>query len=328
MQTVITRGDAESISKASQIIKEGGIVGFPTETVYGLGADARDEKAVKSVFEAKGRPQDNPLICHVSCYEELLAIAYDENGIAKKLVEAFSPGPLTLVLKKREIIPDSVTAGLNTVAVRIPDHQVALDLIRASGCPIAAPSANTSGRPSPTTAQEVYEDMNGKIPQIIDGGKCNVGIESTVLDVSGDIPVILRPGLITAEDLLKYLDNVQLFRGRVISAAPAPGMKYRHYAPNCEMVLSDGREQTLSLYEEAKNKGLNPVVLAKGENLPFYDGLTVIDMGYEDKDLAYNLYTALRQAEKMGNYVISETVDDSGVGYSVMNRMRKAASVK
>jgi len=200
MQTVITKGDAKSISKAASIVRTGGIVGFPTETVYGLGADARDENAVKSVFEAKGRPQDNPLICHVSCYEELLSIAYDDSGIAKKLVEAFSPGPLTLVLKKRDIIPDSVTAGLKTVAVRIPDHPVALDLIKASGCPIAAPSANTSGRPSPTTAQEVYEDMNGKIPQIIDGGKCNVGIESTVLDVSGDIPVILRPGLITADE--------------------------------------------------------------------------------------------------------------------------------
>lgn len=328
MQTIITKGDKISIQKAAKIIKDGGIVGFPTETVYGLGADARCESAVKSVFEAKGRPQDNPLICHVSCYEDLLQIAYDDKGIAKKLVEAFSPGPLTLVLRKKEVIPDSVTAGLKTVAVRIPDHKIALDLIRESGCPIAAPSANTSGRPSPTTADEVYEDMNGKIPQIIDGGKCGVGIESTVLDVSGEIPVILRPGLITAEDLLRYLDNVQLFRGRVISAAPAPGMKYRHYAPKCDMVLSDDKAQTLALYKEAEENGLTPVILAKGENLSSYDGLTYIDMGYEDKDLAHNLYTALRQAEKMGDYIISETVDDDGVGYSVMNRMRKAASVK
>ncbi len=328
METILTTGDKKSIATAAQTIKSGGIVAFPTETVYGLGADARNEDAVKSVFEAKGRPQDNPLICHVSSYEELLEIAYDEKGLAKKLVDAFSPGPLTLVLKKKSVIPNSVTAGLSTVAVRIPNHDVALSLIKESGCPIAAPSANTSGRPSPTTAEEVYEDMKGKIPQIIDGGKCDVGIESTVLDISGEIPVILRPGLITVEDLLNYLDNVQLFRGRVISVAPAPGMKYRHYAPKCDMVLSESVEETLSKYAEAEEKGLKPVILAKGENVSKYEGKTYIEMGFSEKDLAYNLYTALRQAEKIGDFIISETVDDDGVGYSVMNRMRKAASVK
>ena len=328
MKTVITSGEKEFINQAANTIKEGGIVAFPTETVYGLGADARNADAVKSVFQAKGRPQDNPLICHVSSYDELLQIAYDDNGTAKQLFDAFAPGPLTLVLKKKSVIPDSVTAGLSTVAVRMPDHPVALALIRASGCPIAAPSANTSGRPSPTTAQEVYEDMDGKISQIIDGGKCGVGIESTVLDVSGDIPVILRPGLITAEDLLKHVDNVQLFRGRVISAAPAPGMKYRHYAPKCEMILSESSVDTLKLYEEAEKKGLKPVILAKGENVSKYDGMTYIDMGFTEEELAHNLYTALRTAEKAGDFIISETVDDSGVGYSVMNRMRKAASIK
>lgn len=328
MKTVITSGENEFINQAANTIKEGGIVAFPTETVYGLGADARNADAVKAVFQAKGRPQDNPLICHVSSYDELLQIAYDDNGTAKQLFDAFAPGPLTLVLKKKSVIPDSVTAGLSTVAVRMPDHPVALALISASGCPIAAPSANTSGRPSPTTAQEVYEDMDGKIPQIIDGGKCGVGIESTVLDVSGDIPVILRPGLITAEDLLKHVDNVQLFRGRVISAAPAPGMKYRHYAPKCEMILSESPIDTLKLYEEAEKKGLKPVILAKGENVSKYDGKTYIDMGFTEEELAHNLYTALRTAEKVGDFIISETVDDSGVGYSVMNRMRKAASIK
>ena len=327
MQTIITK-DIKDIKVGAKIIKEGGLVAFPTETVYGLGANALDSKAVSSVFVAKGRPQDNPLICHVSSYEELLNIAYDDTGIAKVLIEAFSPGPLTLVLKKRDCVPSSVTAGLSTVAVRIPDHKVALELIREAGVPIAAPSANTSGRPSPTTANEVYEDMAGKIPMIIDGGKCDVGIESTVLDVSGEIPVILRPGRITTEMLLEHIDNVQLFRGRVVAAAPSPGMKYRHYAPNCEMVLSESSKETLSLYAQAESDGKHPVILALGKNVDLYVGKNYIDMGFDEVELAHNLYTALREGERRGDYIISETVDDYGVGYSVMNRMRKAASKK
>ncbi len=326
METWIKPGSLDVIEEGAEIIKNGGIVAIPTETVYGLGADATNEEAVASVFRAKGRPQDNPLICHISSIDELDEIAYDETGIAKTLFEAFSPGPLTLVLKKKDIVPDSVTAGLQTVAVRIPNHKIALEFIKKSGCPIAAPSANTSGRPSPTTAEDVFEDLNGKIPLIIDGGECGVGIESTVLDVSGEIPVILRPGMITAEDLLKHVDNVQLFRGRVLSAAPAPGMKYRHYAPNCEMVLSDSRESTVELYEKAIKEGKNPIILALGKNVDFYEGKRLIDMGFSEEELARNLYSALRRAEKISDYIISETVDDSGAGYSVMNRMRKAAS--
>lgn len=328
MNTLIKLGSLEAIEEGAEIIKKGGIVAIPTETVYGLGADATNEGAVASVFKAKGRPQDNPLICHISSIEELDAIAYDDTGIAKMLFGIFSPGPLTLVLKKKDVIPDSVTAGFSTVAVRIPDHKIALEFIKKCGCPIAAPSANTSGRPSPTTAQDVYEDLEGKIPLIIDGGECGVGIESTVLDVSGEIPVILRPGMITAEDLLKHIDNVQLFRGRVISAAPAPGMKYRHYAPACDMVLSDSRESTITLYDEAKKSGKDPIILALGKNVDFYEGKKIIDMGFSDEEIAKNLYSALRKAEKISDYIISETVDDNGTGYSVMNRMRKAAGVK
>lgn len=327
METLITK-DVKDIKVGAKIIKEGGLVAFPTETVYGLGANALDSDAVSAIFVAKGRPQDNPLICHVSSYDDLLKIAYDDTGIAKVLIDAFSPGPLTLVLKKRDIVPDTVTAGLSTVAVRIPNHDVALVLIRESGVPIAAPSANTSGRPSPTTAMEVYEDMCGKVPMIIDGGKCDVGIESTVLDVSGEIPVILRPGRITSEMLLEHIDNVQLFRGRVVTAAPAPGMKYRHYAPNCEMVLSETSDETIALYNDAISVGKHPVILALSKNVDLYDGKNYIDMGFDEVALAHNLYTALREGEKRGDYIISETVDDYGVGYSVMNRMRKAASKK
>lgn len=328
METLIKSGSQEVISQGAEIIKNGGIVGIPTETVYGLGADATNEKAVASVFTAKGRPQDNPLICHISDISELDKIAYDDTGIAKKLFSYFSPGPLTLVLKKKDLVPNSVTAGLDTVAVRIPNHKIALEFIKKCGVPIAAPSANTSGRPSPTTAQDVYEDLNGKIPLIIDGGECGVGIESTVLDVSGEIPVILRPGMITAEDLLKCIDNVQLFRGRVISAAPAPGMKYRHYAPNCDMVLSDDKDQTIKLYNQAVKDGKNPIILARGKNVDYYADKNYIDMGFTDEEVAKNLYSALRKAEKVSDYIISETVDDDGAGYSVMNRMRKAAGVK
>lgn len=328
MDTLIKFGSSDVIEEGTNIIKNGGIVAIPTETVYGLGADATNEKAIAEVFKAKGRPQDNPLICHIASIEELDAIAYDDTGIAKMLFKAFSPGPLTLVLKKKDVIPDSVTAGFSTVAVRIPNHKIALEFIKKCGRPIAAPSANTSGRPSPTTALDVYEDLNGKIPLIIDGGECKVGIESTVLDVSGDIPVILRPGMITAEDLLKHVDNVQLFRGRVLSAAPAPGMKYRHYAPNCDMVLSDSRESTIVLYKEAKEAGRNPIILALGRNVDYYEGKNIIDMGFTEEEIAKNLYSALRKAEKISDYIISETVDDSGAGYSVMNRMRKAAGVK
>ncbi len=328
MDTAIKFGSSEVIQEGAKIIKEGGIVAIPTETVYGLGADATNEKAVASVFVAKGRPQDNPLICHISSIEELDAIAYDDTGIAKTLFKAFSPGPLTLVLKKKDVVPDSVTAGLDTVAVRIPNHKIALEFIKKCGVPIAAPSANTSGRPSPTRAEDVYEDLNGKLPLIIDGGECGVGIESTVLDVSGEIPVILRPGMITAEDLLKHVDNVQLFRGRVISAAPAPGMKYRHYAPNCDMVLSENKEQTLTLYDNAVKLGKNPVILALSKNVDYYEGKSYIEMGFSEDEVAKNLYSALRKAEKFADYIISESLDDDGKGYSVMNRMRKAAGVK
>ncbi len=328
METFIKSGTQEAIDEGARIIKEGGIVAIPTETVYGLGADATNERAVASVFEAKGRPQDNPLICHIASISDLDEIAYDETGIAKYLFGIFSPGPLTLVLRKKNVIPDSVTAGLSTVAVRIPNHKTALEFIKKSGVPIAAPSANTSGRPSPTTARDVYEDLNGKIPLIIDGGECGVGIESTVLDVSGEIPVILRPGMITAEDLLEHIDNVQLFRGRVISAAPAPGMKYRHYAPSCDMVLSDSREQTVELYEKAKIEGKKPIILALSKNADSYADMEHIDMGISAGEVAKNLYSALRRAEKISDYIISETVDDDGAGYSVMNRMRKAAGAK
>ncbi len=328
METFIKTGEPSVIEEGAKIIKAGGIVGIPTETVYGLGADATNEKAVASVFTAKGRPQDNPLICHISSIDELDKIAYDDTGIAKYLFSIFSPGPLTLVLKKKDLVPDSVTAGLDTVAVRIPNHKTALEFIKKCGVPIAAPSANTSGRPSPTTAQDVYEDLQGKLPLIIDGGECGVGIESTVLDVSGEIPVILRPGMITAEDLLQHVDNVQLFRGRVLSAAPAPGMKYRHYAPNCDMVLSDSKEQTLSLYNNALENGKKPIILARSKNVDGYAEKNYIDMGFTDEEIAKNLYSALRKAEKISDYIISETVDDNGAGYSVMNRMRKAAGVK
>ena len=222
----------EALDEAAEIIRGGGLVAFPTETVYGLGADAFNEDAVESIFLAKGRPQDNPLIVHIPSKEWLPRVAKNVPEEAYLLFEKFSPGPLTIVLPKIDQLPLITTAGLQTVGIRIPNHPIARELIRAAGCPVAAPSANVSGRISPTEARHVLEDMDGKIPLILDGGCSDIGIESTVLDLSKEVPVVLRPGAITAEMLSVYLGKVVDFKGKVL-IAEAPGMKYRHYAPTC-----------------------------------------------------------------------------------------------
>lgn len=323
METKILKGK-EGITLGAELIKRGEIVAFPTETVYGLGADATDESATKKIFLAKGRPQDNPLIVHLADVSEIDDVCYDD-GRARELLEAFAPGPLTVILKKKDIIPSSVTAGRDTLAVRIPAHGDALSLISASR-PLAAPSANTSTRPSPTSASAVYEDMNGKIPLIIDGGEANIGIESTILDLTGKKPVILRPGYVTEEDLKPFFSSVETFSGTVKDAPRAPGMKYRHYAPLCELVISASPCETKKLYKDALKRGLDPVVLALGENISAYAGLKLINMGNNDKEVARNLYSSFRLGERAGNLIIAEELKGSGLGFSVMNRMRKAAT--
>jgi L-threonylcarbamoyladenylate synthase len=309
----------EFVSKAAALIASGELVAFPTETVYGLGANALDETAVKKIFEAKGRPQDNPLIVHICDVSEAERIA-EVSEIFYRLAERFMPGPLTAVLKKKDIVPDIVSAGLDTVAVRIPDNAIALEIIRLSGCPVAAPSANISTHVSPTSAQHVYDDLGGRIPLIIDGGECGVGIESTVLDLTSDKLVILRPGAVTAE-MLKEIDDVTEYRGEVVKAK-SPGMKYKHYAPNAKLYLCKTAKEINTLYNEY-SKNSKCVILAKSD-VERFDG-NIIDIGNTSKEFSRNIYRALRDAEKDYDVIICEAPDDDALGKSIMNRVEKAA---
>lgn len=240
----------EELLEAARIVREGGLVAFPTETVYGLGGNALDESAAKKIYGAKGRPSDNPLIVHISCMEELPSLVKEIPGAGRILAETFWPGPLTMVFLKSDLVPDSTTGGLNTVAIRMPDDPIASQLIRLAGVPVAAPSANTSGRPSPTTADHVWQDMDGKIEMVIDGGQVGIGVESTIVDVSGPVPVILRPGAVTQEMLDEIFDQVFIdpaILGPMEDGArpKAPGMKYKHYAPKAELALFEVREETI-----------------------------------------------------------------------------------
>ncbi|HOB64774.1 MAG: threonylcarbamoyl-AMP synthase [Clostridiales bacterium] len=315
-------GKEELLALGGELIREGFPVAFPTETVYGLGGDAYNEKAVEAIFNAKGRPQDNPLIVHISSPKELEGVAVDVPKAAYKLFEVFSPGPLTLVLKKSPLIPKRTTGGLDTVGVRIPDHPLALGLIKAAARPIAAPSANVSGRVSPTEASHVLEDMKGKIPLILDGGKTRVGIESTVLDLTKDIPVILRPGAVTAGMLAPVLGAVKVFSGEVV-VAEAPGMKYKHYSPVCPCVGVNGPQTARAEYEKREGEGLNPVLVAS-DNLIEKSGIkNAISLGNSPEAAMANLFSALRKAEKKFGYILLEWFEGADY-YPVQNRIKKA----
>lgn len=315
-----------------RIIKDGGLVSFPTETVYGLGANAFSAEAAGKIFEAKGRPGDNPLIVHIADISELSSVAEDVPEEAIKLFEAFSPGPLTVVLKRKDTIPLGVTAGLDTVAVRIPSHPIARALIKAAGVPIAAPSSNLSGRPSPTTAEHVITDMTGRIDAIIDGGACSVGVESTVVEVTDGVVNILRPGGITRADIEKVIDRVTVDR-HVTSEVKSgevprsPGMKYKHYAPDAEVTVVTGdREKAARKIREliSENEGASIGVMC-------YDGYafdceTVIYMGEDNKKYAERLFGALRQLDKLGIKVAyAQFSEDDGYGLAVRNRLFKSA---
>ncbi len=320
------------IAEMGEIIRNGGLVAFPTETVYGLGANAFDAKAALSVFEAKNRPADNPLIVHLADIGDLGLVAEDIPDVAYRLFKRFSPGPLTIILKKKAIIPDAVTAGLDTVAVRIPSHPIARALIAAAGVPIAAPSSNLSGRPSPTKAQHVIEDMSGRIPAIIDGGSCSVGVESTVIEIlSGEVNV-LRPGGITKADLEEVISGVTVDRHvtEMVSGGEtprSPGMKYKHYAPNAEVTVFVGDTKTTA----AEIKKL----LAENADVPCgvmcYDGFAfeskaVLYMGEDNKTYAERLFDALRQCDALGTQkVFAQFEEDEDYGLAVRNRLFKAA---
>lgn len=316
----------EGLDDAVSLIKNGELVVFPTETVYGLGANAYDAAAVKKIFEAKGRPQDNPLIVHISRVEEVREIARDIPDVFFTLAEKFMPGALTVVLPRSERIPDVVTAGGDTVAVRMPDNAFARELI-ARSFPLAAPSANRSKHVSPTSAKHVYDDLKGKVPLILDGGECGVGIESTVLDLTSGSPVILRPGAVTAEMLAPYL-GVAPGSGKVIGTAKSPGMKYEHYAPTAEAYAALSAESAAAFYDRCAAEGRRPVLLFRDIHADVLGERERISLGVSVEDFMHSVYSALRAAEKDHDVIVVETLTGEGRAASVMNRVMKAVGGK
>ena len=316
----------EGLDDAVSLIKNGELVVFPTETVYGLGANAYDSAAVKKIFEAKGRPQDNPLIVHSSRVEEVREIARDIPEVFYTLAERFMPGALTVVLPRSERIPDIVTAGGDTVAVRMPDNAFARELI-ARSFPLAAPSANRSKHVSPTSAKHVYDDLKGKVPLILDGGECGVGIESTVLDLTSGSPVILRPGAVTAEMLAPYL-GVAPGSGKVIGTAKSPGMKYEHYAPTAEAYAALSAESAAAFYDRCAAEGRRPVLLFRDIHADVLGERERISLGVSVEDFMHSVYSALRAAEKDHDVIVVETLTGEGRAASVMNRVMKAVGGK
>ncbi|HII15137.1 MAG TPA: threonylcarbamoyl-AMP synthase [Nanoarchaeota archaeon] len=316
------------IKQAALIIKEGGLVAFPTETVYGLGADALNAKAVEKIFAAKGRPADNPLIVHIADRKDVYKFVKEVPKEAELLMKKFWPGPLTMVLKKKDIIPDIVTCGLGTVAVRMPSHRVALALIKEAGTPIAAPSANLSGRPSPTDASHVIEDLLGRVDVIIDSGKAYIGVESTVIDLTVEPPLILRPGGLPLEEIEKFLKNVG--KEEKSDKPKSPGMKYTHYSPNAEVIVVEGyrggvMKKVQEIVDEERQKGRKVGVMAvvKGHK---FDADIVKFIGSTEKEVAKRLFRALRDFDKEDiQVIIAEGVEEKGLGLAVMNRLRKAA---
>ncbi|MCL1808656.1 MAG: L-threonylcarbamoyladenylate synthase [Clostridiales bacterium] len=320
MKTKILTTSDEDIKIAARIIRSGGLVAFPTETVYGLGANGLDPAAVRNVYDAKGRPSDNPMIMHIARASDIGQLTAGISQVAVSLIDNFWPGPLTLVVAKRPEVPDAATGGLGTVAVRMPDDATALALIREAGCPIAAPSANLSGRPSPTKPAHVVFDLDGKIDAIIAGGECRVGIESTVLDVTGETPVILRPGIVTAEDVRAVTGgNVEMDTSLMGGFAPrAPGMKYRHYAPRAEMAVIEGRPSKVRSEIERLKKANEGI------------GNSVGVMLFEEKafrEAAHDFFAKLRELDELGvDLILAGALSDTdGVGFAVMNRMLKSA---
>jgi L-threonylcarbamoyladenylate synthase len=343
-QTVVLKVDSqqpdiEKVRVAAGIIREGGLVAFPTETVYGLGADALNSKAVLALFEAKKRPMDNPPIVHVDNVGDVYRLAEQVPPKADKLMREFWPGPLTLVFKRSKTVPDVTVAGLDTIAVRMPQHAVALALIRESSRPIAAPSANLAGKPSPTSADHVFDDLNGRIDAILDGGPTRIGVESTVLDLSVDPALVLRPGGTPLEALRRVLGNVKLHPFVVaekelpIEKTRSPGMKHKHYAPNAQVIVVEGAipavlAKVKELAELYRLKGVRVGVLATDETLAAYSADVVKSLGsrFNLAVVAQNLFRLLRELDSEGvDVIIAEGVPTEGLGLAVMNRLRKAS---
>ena len=323
----------EDLKMIGQILQTGGLVAFPTETVYGLGANALNPEAAKKIYAAKGRPSDNPLIIHISEINAIERIIEDFPEKARKIAAEFWPGPLTMVLRKSEQVPMETTGGLTTVAIRMPENSIAKEIIKSGGGYIAAPSANSSGKPSPTCAEHVQEDLSGKIDAIVDGGEVRLGVESTILDMTQNQPVILRPGMITKEMIENVIGEVEVATAREDDRPKAPGMKYRHYAPKGEMVIVKGIKEeevqaiqklTLEKVEQGRTVG----ILASEENADCYSNGIVKVAGSVQKqeEVAKNLYALLRMFDKENvEFIFSESFSYEGVGTAIMNRLEKAA---
>ncbi len=340
MKTQLLPATDESLALAARLFAEGQLVAFPTETVYGLGAYALDAEAVRGIFAAKGRPADNPLIVHIHDRSQLDGIC-EVNDTALRLMDAFWPGPLTIILPRKAAVPDVVTANLDTVAVRMPSHPVAMALLAACNLPIAAPSANRSGKPSPTAAKHVFDDMDGRIPLIIDGGESDVGLESTVISLVGEKPCILRPGGVTKAMLEAVIGEVDL-AGSILrplqkgEKALSPGMMYKHYSPDGQVTLIEGEESAVvealrRLYAHAESEGHRACVMCFTEHVDALADCHPHDIGHKDdpSEVAHRLFATLRDLddEKM-DVIFSEVVPPEGVGLAVMNRLGRAAAFR
>ncbi len=330
------------VKEAVSLLQKGELVAFPTETVYGLGGNALDAGAAAKIYAAKGRPSDNPLIVHICDLDALSVLAREVPEEAYALANAFWPGPMTMILKKSDLVPAATTGGLDTVAIRMPSDTIAAMLIRESGIYIAAPSANASGRPSTTKAEHVMEDLAGRIPMILDGGAVEIGLESTIVDLTGDVPMILRPGYVTIEALQSILPEIQ-YDPAVLKrekrddvVAKAPGMKYRHYAPKGELLIFEGELSavTAKILAEATKKreeGYSVAILASEETKDKYPGFTVRSVGnrQEEAGIAAKLFDTLREFDHLGaEYIFGECFSEEGVGRAIMNRLIKAAGYR
>ncbi|MBR5543078.1 MAG: threonylcarbamoyl-AMP synthase [Oscillospiraceae bacterium] len=327
----------EDFVRAGNILKDGGVVAIPTETVYGLAANALDADAVKKIFTAKGRPQDNPLIVHIADFEDISKLVLEIPESAITLAEHFWPGPLTMIFKKSDKIPAEVSAGLSTVAIRLPSNKYARAVIEAAGVPLAAPSANLSGKPSPTSAQHVMRDLSGKIPMILDGGTCEVGLESTVIDLTGDVPTLLRPGGVTLSELRKVLGTVSVnpkILEEVSDNEPvaSPGMKYKHYAPGAPVVIIDGDAESFKNYVLANKTDKKVAILCFDEEVSLFEDsdLSVVSYGSRatPSSLAENLFSALRTLDDISPDIIYARQPDcsDGIELAVVNRLSRAAA--
>ncbi len=327
-----------ALKEAGAYIKEGKLVAFPTETVYGLGADGLNQEAVENIFRAKGRPSDNPLILHISNRYMLESLVSEIPEEAEKIMKEFWPGPITLIFKRSKIVPDIITAGLDTVAIRMPSSELARSLIELSDTPIAAPSANSSGRPSPTSADHVYQDLKSRVDLIVDGGDTGIGLESTVVDVSGDFPMILRPGGITLEDLRKIdprtKEDLAIVKKDLVPKSP--GQKYRHYAPKADMYLYRGdlgpmTKGIIRDLEFYKGQGLKVGVISTDESLELYKTDFKLSLGKREdlEEVGHNLFSVLRQFDDLDvDIILSESFPYKGLGKAIMNRMEKASGGK